>query len=68
MGNMVVNELYDTQSKKVMNAAEVAYVRGSNRLEEIRNYARQAGVKKIGIAHCVSMPKEALAVEKFFII
>ncbi len=65
MGNMVVNELYDTQSKKVMNAAEVAYVRGSNRLEEIRNYARQAGVKKIGIAHCVSMPKEALAVEKF---
>jgi len=61
----MVKELYDTDSKKVMNAAELAYVRGSNRLEEIRNFARQAGVKRIGIAHCVSMPKEAAAVRQF---
>lgn len=62
MENKNIRELYDTDSTKVMNAAELAYVRGSNRLEEIRNYARQAGVKRIGIAHCVSMPKEAAAV------
>ena len=65
MENKITKELYDADSKKVMNAAELAYVRGSTRLEEIRNYARQAGVKKIGIAHCVSMPKEAAAVGQF---
>ena len=57
--------LYDAKSLEVMTTAEDAYVRGSNRLEEIRNYARQAGLKRIGIAHCVSMPKEAEAVSKF---
>jgi uncharacterized metal-binding protein len=60
-----ITKLYDIDSLKVMNAAEMAYVRGSNRLEEIRNYARQAGIKRIGIAHCVSLPKEAAAVEQF---
>jgi len=65
MENKVTRELYDADSKKVMNAADLAYIRGSNRLEEIRNYARQAGVKKIGIAHCVSMPKEAAVVGHF---
>jgi uncharacterized metal-binding protein len=60
-----MNNLYDPASLAVMNNAEEAYVRGSNRLEEIRNYARQAGLKRIGIAHCVSMPKEAAAVGRF---
>jgi uncharacterized metal-binding protein len=60
-----LNELYDQESMAVMTAAEEAYVRGSNRLEEIRNYAKTAGVKRIGIAHCVSMPKEAAAVGQF---
>ncbi len=58
-------DLYDQNSLQVMAVAEDAYVRGSNRLEEIRNYARQAGLKRIGIAHCVSMPKEAAAVSQF---
>ena len=60
-----LNELYDPGSLEVMRSAEEAYVRGSNRLEEIRNYARSAGVRRIGIAHCVSMPREAAAVGKF---
>ena len=57
--------LYDQNSLEVMSIAEEAYVRGSTRLEEIRNYAKKAGLKRIGIAHCVSMPKEAATVEKF---
>ena len=57
--------LYDKDTLKVMERAEDAYVRGSNRLEEIRNYAKTAGIKRIGIAHCVSMPKEAAAVRQF---
>jgi len=65
MENKVVNGLYDNVSREVMRAAEEGYVRGSNRLEEIRNYAREAGIKRIGIAHCVSMPKEAGAVSQF---
>jgi uncharacterized metal-binding protein len=56
---------YDKDSLEVMAFAEEAYVRGSNRLEEIKNYAQRAGLKRIGIAHCVSMPKEASAVGHF---
>lgn len=62
---MDVKGLYDQKSLEMMTIAEDAYVRGSNRLEELRNYARQAGLKRIGIAHCVSMPKEAEAVKQF---
>lgn len=65
MKNKKVADLYDNDSLNVMRAAEEAYVRGSNRLEEIKNYARQAGIKRIGIAHCVSMPREADAVNRF---
>ena len=60
-----IKNLYDQESLEVMANAEEAYVKGSNRLEEIRNYARKAGMKRIGIAHCVSMPKEADAVRQF---
>jgi uncharacterized metal-binding protein len=60
-----MSDLYDPDSLKMMEFAEEAYVRGSDRLEEIRNYAQRAGLKRIGIAHCVSMPKEASAVSQF---
>lgn len=65
MEDNAVKTLYDQDSMSVMRSAEEAYVRGSNRLEEIKNYARHAGIKRIGIAHCVSMPREADAVSKF---
>ena len=32
---------------------------------EIKNFARKAGIKRIGIAFCVSLPKEAEAVKHF---
>jgi len=60
-----MHQLYDQHSLEIMAFAEEAYVRGSNRLEEIRNYARKAGLKRIGIAHCVSMPQEAASVNLF---
>jgi uncharacterized metal-binding protein len=59
------DNLYDPESLEMMQAAEDAFVRGSNRIAEIKNFARQAGFKRIGIAHCVSFPKEARAVEQF---
>jgi len=48
-----------------MKVAEDAYVRGSDRVHEIKNFARKAGIKRIGIAFCVSLPKEAEAVKHF---
>ena len=60
-----MNNLYDKDALAVMAYTEEAYVRGSNRLEEIRNYATRAGLKRIGIAHCVSMPRESAAVGQF---
>ena len=60
-----INDLYNKQSLEIMQNAENAYVRGSNRVQEIKNYAREAGIKRIGIAHCVSLPKEADAVKEF---
>jgi len=60
-----IKDLYDTRSLDIMQNAEDAYVRGSNRVQEIKNFARKAGIKRIGIAHCVTFPKEANAVKQF---
>jgi uncharacterized metal-binding protein len=60
-----ISELYDRPSLDMMQAAEDAFERGANRIREIKNFARKSGVKRIGIAHCVSFPKETKAVESF---
>ena len=60
-----INKLYDQQSLEIMYAAEEALVRGVNRVEEIKNFAHKAGIKRIGIASCISFPKEAEAVKQF---
>jgi uncharacterized metal-binding protein len=60
-----IKDLYNKQSLEIMQTAEDAYVRGSNRVQEIKNFARKAGIKRIGIAYCVSLPKEADSVKEF---
>jgi len=60
-----IENLYDKQSLEIMQTTEDAYIRGSNRVQEIKNYALKAGIKRIGIAHCVTFPKEAEAVKHF---
>lgn len=65
MEEKVIQKLYDSQSLEIMQTTEDAYVRGSNRVQEIKNYALKAGIKRIGIAHCVSFPKETEAVKQF---
>jgi uncharacterized metal-binding protein len=60
-----IEKLYDSQSLEIMQTTEDAYQRGSNRVQEIRNYAKKAGIKRIGIAHCVTFPKETEAVKQF---
>ncbi len=60
-----IEKLYDKQSLEIMHTAEDAYIRGSDRIHEIKNFARKGGIKRIGIAYCVSMPQEAEAVKQF---
>ena len=58
-------KLFDKQSLEIMQTTEDAYERGSNRVAEIKNYARKSGIRRIGIAHCVTFPKEAEKVKQF---
>jgi uncharacterized metal-binding protein len=60
-----IENLYDKRSLDIMQTAEDAFERGVNRVEEIKNFARKAGIKRIGIAHCVTFPKEKEAVKEF---
>lgn len=52
-------KLYTSSDLKVMRAAEDSLLMGRNRVVELKLYAEKAGVKRIGIAHCVGMTKEA---------
>ena len=60
-----VKALYNDESFEIMQTAEDAFQRGSNRIEEIKNFARKAGIKRIGIAHCITFPNEVKAVTQF---
>jgi uncharacterized metal-binding protein len=59
---MDINEhkkLYSEADIHKMRIAEEARLPGKNRVEEIKNYARLSGIKRIGIAHCIAFKKEA---------
>lgn len=51
--------LYNLSDMKIMRAAEDSLLMGQNRIEELKLFAENTGVKRIGIAHCVGMTKEA---------
>lgn len=51
--------LYSDADISIMRTAEEAKLPGRNRIEEIKNYARIAGIKRIGIANCIALQKEA---------
>ncbi len=52
-------KLYSGADILIMRAAEEARLPGKNRVEEIRNFARLSGIKRIGIANCIGLNKEA---------
>jgi uncharacterized metal-binding protein len=56
---MDTQKLYTPSDIEVMRLADEARLPGKNRIEEIRNYAKLAGIKRIGIANCVAVQKEA---------
>lgn len=56
--------LYDEQDRQIMKLASAAKSRGIDRVEEILRFAAAAGWKRIGIAHCVAVTKEAAIVKQ----
>ena len=56
--------LYDERDRQLMKLASAAKARGIDRIEEILRLVDAAGWKRIGIAHCVAMAKEAAILEQ----
>jgi uncharacterized metal-binding protein len=54
-----MENLYNAENIKTMQVADSARLPGRNRVEELKNFARLSGFKRIGIAHCVAVQKEA---------
>jgi uncharacterized metal-binding protein len=56
---MDTKKLYTPGDVQVMQLADKARLPGKNRVQEIISYAKLAGLKRMGIAHCVAVQKEA---------
>lgn len=54
-----MEHLYSDENIKTMQVSDSAKLPGKNRVEELKNFARLSGYKRIGIAHCVAVQKEA---------
>ncbi len=50
---------YVGEDLELMQAAKDATIAHGEKLEEIRLFARNAGIHKIGIAHCAALAREA---------
>lgn len=61
---MEIKELYTESDIKTMQQANDARLPGKNRVEEIRNFAKISGIKRIGIANCLALQKEADALKE----
>lgn len=62
---MDIKDLYSSEMLSIMNHAEDALDRSSDRVVELKNYARTAGLKRIGIGHCMTVTNEANRVKAF---
>lgn len=51
--------LYTVEDRKVMKLSEDSLDPKVNRIKEIIGFAREAGLKRIGIANCISFEKQA---------
>ena len=59
---------YSEEEHKIMQAAafvEATYYSQLTRLEETAEFARQMGYKKLGLACCIGLNKEAHLIKKF---
>jgi len=61
-----MSDLYTEEFKKIMKVNSDYTSMSSNRVEEIMNFARGAGFKRIGIAHCITFGREARILKIIF--
>ena len=54
-----MNKLYDNKFREIMQVNHDTTSMGSNRVEEIKNFASGADFKNIGIAYCITFSTEA---------
>ena len=54
-----IKKLYTESDIQTMRAAEKGRISGKNRVEELISFAEKSGVKRIGIANCISLQREA---------
>jgi uncharacterized metal-binding protein len=54
-----LKKLYSEADIITMRIAEETRLPGKNRVEEIRNFARLSGIRRIGIDNCIGLQKEA---------
>ena len=59
MENTDFKSLYNSQDKNILKIAEDSLNPRIDRVQEIIEYAREAGIQKIGIANCTTFNKEA---------
>lgn len=67
MENNFFTDLYNEQDKKILKVAEDSLNPKLDRVQEIIEYAREAGFDSIGIANCTTFNKEADHLEKILI-
>ncbi|HOP50253.1 MAG TPA: DUF1847 domain-containing protein [Ignavibacteriales bacterium] len=61
-----MKELYSKEDVKIMKNIDESYLKGESRIYEIKKFAELQGYKKIGIANCISMNKEAEKLKEIF--
>lgn len=61
-----MKELYTTDFRRIMQANYNSTSMSSNRVEEIMNFAKEAKLKRIGIAHCITFYPEVAILEQYF--
>ena len=67
MENINFIVLYNEDDKKVLKIAEDSLNPQLDRVQEIIEYAREAGLKSIGLANCITFNKEAEYLEKILL-
>ncbi|MCK5824518.1 MAG: DUF1847 domain-containing protein [Ichthyobacteriaceae bacterium] len=60
-----MNKLYDKKFRKIMQVNYDYTSMSANRIEEIRNFARGADFKSIGIAYCITFSHEAEVLKNY---
>ena len=63
MENQNYTELYTDEDKEILKVAEDSLNPKVDRVDEIIAYCKEAGIKRIGIANCVSFNKQAKRLE-----